>query len=396
MKYTYTALLMKQKDAVATAPKFALFSAPAGEVLKWAAIHRLSQDQPSAIQREPKKARINGIKRFLSIDERNTIPTAVVIAMDKAKATPIDVKSRAADGSYSENGPSNLIQLEIEVSDNGELPGLVLDGQHRLKGISGHDENMPINIVGLLDIDDSEKAFQFLVINNKAAKVSSDHIRGMVAALDVDQIGLNKRLEQAKISFDDNVGSIAVIDRDPDSPFRGLIKWPHNITYAGDTATQAGYISGAAIELAIGYIRSKNISDLEEVQSVNDLFMTIWSTVKEKWPTLFHEGSKLIEKVGIVCLTEFLFNELRTASMNKRSSFNLSEMDEVKPRTEELLELLTEEFWTVDWKSTSYDTRAGRDLVIAALDTIMGNINDGRPWHLKVDMIAAADLPNPD
>jgi hypothetical protein len=107
---------------------------------------------------------------------------------------------------------------------------------------------------------------------------------------------------------------------------------------------------------------------------------------------IFNRRSKLLDKVGIVCLTEFLTNQLRSASLNKRSKFSMANPDEVTVNTKELLDTLEPAFWQVDWKSTSYDTRAGRDQIVTALDTMHGNIGEERPWYTDVDMISSTEV----
>lgn len=72
------------------APSFCVFHAPAADILEWAAINRLNRDDPQAIQRDPKKSRIAGIRRFLEMEEQNTVPTAVVMTLDKYHLTPVE------------------------------------------------------------------------------------------------------------------------------------------------------------------------------------------------------------------------------------------------------------------------------------------------------------------
>lgn len=390
MDFKYLAFVYEQRPAAANAPKFCTFHAKAGEILKWAAIQRLSKAQPQAIQREPKRARILGIKRFLQQDERNTIPSAIVIAIDGAQLVPLANCTLPGGGALPADLQGTAIaQLTISVPDGKDqdaLPGLVIDGQHRLKGVTEFSPDVPLNVVAILDANDNEKAFQFLVINNKAAKVSADHIRAMVG-LTPEEPELSARLKTARLSLDENVGSVGVMDTDAESPFFGMINWPYNITYEGEKARRAGFIPPAAIEAAIGYIKSKDIGDLDDPESVDEFFITVWSVVKKEWANIFNKDSKLLDKVGIVCMTEFLVDELRRRSIPKVTRFSMANPTKVAEHTKEILDLLEPEFWTVEWKSTSYDTRAGRDQIIDALEQIYGNKGESRPWHHNVDII---------
>jgi len=397
MQFNYLALTYEQRPAAAGAPRFCIFRAPVGEILRWAAIHRLNKSHPAAIQREPKRARILGIKRFLEQDPRNTIPAAVVIALNGVQLQTL-VNCQVDGGDMvAKNSLQGLAQVLIEVPLEGgtnELPGLVIDGQHRLKGIAEFDPTTNVNVVAILDADSSEQAFQFLVINNKAAKVTTDHIRAMIG-LDYEESSLSARLRTARLNLDENVGSVGVMDTDSESPFRGMIKWPLNMTYEGEKATQSGHVPPAAIEAAIGYIKSKRIGDLDDQESVDEFFIATWSVVKTEWANIFNKESKLLGKVGIICLTEFMTNQLRSTSLNRKTRFSMADPDAVMANTKELLETLAPEFWIVEWKSTSYDTRAGRDQIVSALDRIHGNIGEERPWYVDVDMIKSPELPEP-
>jgi DGQHR domain-containing protein len=385
--FDYLALRYNQRGNQ-HAPTFCVFHAPAAQILKWAAINRLNRDDPMAIQRDPKKSRISGIKRFFSLEARNTVPTAVVITLDdchlqEVTSITVDQQAQPTEG---------VVKLTVTVPDGAteaEKPGLVIDGQHRLKGIAEYSQDTHVNVVVLLNTDADEKAFQFLVINNKASKVSPDHIR----ALNVNYSdALPERLITARLAVSDNVSSVQIADSDPDSPFKGLVKWPNNWVYKGPKPEKEGFIAPSAIEGAVSHIKSKRVADLDDEETVDDFFLAIWSEVKSQWGAQFAQKSdsnptKLLEKVGIVTLTEFLTGELISISRAKHSRFSLADMNMVRENTRDLLGTLSPEFWVVAWKSASYDTRAGRDLLVEAIERMHGNVADGREWYLDLDSV---------
>lgn len=374
------------------APSFCVFHAPATDILEWAAINRLNRDDPQAIQRDPKKSRIAGIRRFFEMEELNTVPTAVVLTLDKYKLDVVD--------SVTINGASNQIKglqkLTISVPDGAlekDKPGLVIDGQHRLKGSAEYSPTTHLNVVVMLNTNDDEKAFQFLVINNKAAKVSSDHIR----ALNVNfSESLPDRLMTARLAVNENVTSVQVADTDPESPFNGLIKWPNNWTYKGANPHKEGFIAPAAIEGAISHIKSKRVADLDDDETIDDFFLAIWSEIKAKWNAQFAPKSeanptKLLDKVSIITLTEFLVGELISMSRAKHTRFSLADMDKVRENTRDLLADLSPEFWVEEWKSASYDTRVGRDIIVESIELMYGNLSDSRDWRTGLN--AVIDVP---
>jgi hypothetical protein len=114
--------------------------------------------------------------------------------------------------------------LKIDVNadlDDIDKPGLVIDGQHRLLGMQRFHPDCKVCVVALLNVDDMEKAFQFLVINSKAAKVPTDHIRTL--ALDYQEDELAERLKTARVVLHDNLKYVGIMDTDEDSPFAGNI-----------------------------------------------------------------------------------------------------------------------------------------------------------------------------
>ncbi len=385
--FNYAAFVYNQRS-VSTAPRFCLFHAKVSEILQWADIQRLSKDDPGAVQRDPKRTRILGIKRFFERESRNTIPTAVVLTLDNVVISAMPPLGELDASGIIANSGLMTLQIKLPEGTSGvDKPGLVIDGQHRLKGIEAFDPQTYVNVVALLDADVDEKAFQFLVINNKVAKVSADHIR----ALNLNYTSaLTDRLKDARLSLDDNVGSVSVMDNDTESPFKGLIKWPNNMIYEGEKAKNEGYIAPAAIESSIGYIKSLGIGDLDDNDSVDEFFITIWSKIFQEWEGIFNgnKGNKLLDKVGIVCLTEFIVRELRSMSINKYTRFSMADPDKVASFTKDILDGLNKNFWISEWKSTSYDTRAGRDQIVAGLVSVYGNIADGKPWYENVDVIA--------
>jgi len=201
--FRYECLVTKQQ-AEHDAPTFCLFHAPVGEILQWADIKRL-EEEPGAPQRRTSPAKVKAIKRFLDTDRRNTIPTSVVLTID----VPLNrIRRREPDG------PSTLAVIEIEVTDGALKPGLVIDGQHRLLGMNDYSPATDVNVVAIIGASDMEKAFQFLVINNKASKVSMDHIRAL--ALHYEEAALKTRLETARLTLDPNVGYVGLVNNEED------------------------------------------------------------------------------------------------------------------------------------------------------------------------------------
>jgi len=66
---------------------------------------------------------------------------------------------------------------------------------------------------------------------------------------------------------------------------------------------------------------------------------------------------------------------------------DISDPDAVRARVNHLIAFQEEQFWTVDWTSSSLDTRAGRDLVLEALSLVARNKRAGVPWYEGIQLI---------
>jgi DGQHR domain-containing protein len=371
MPFRYECLVIKQRPSE-DAPTFCLFHAPVGEILRWAAIKRL-EEEAGAPQRRTSPAKVKAVKRFLETDVRNTIPTSIIVTID----VELDTIQRLAGDEYQ-----SFAVLEFdEPAEGGSKPGLVIDGQHRLLGIKEHSDATHVNVVALIAASDMEKAFQFLVINNKASKVAMDHIRAL--ALHYEEAALKTRLKTARLNLDPNVGFVGMVNDEEDSPFRGIIAWPV-------TPEPNRIVVPASIEASITHIQQQKVRDFESPDVLLEFFYTIWRQIKIRWPALWITDSRLLGKVGVVCMTQYLTDALVSAYDLGR--LDISDPAQVGTLVDEILNNQERAFWTVPWTSTSYDTKVGRSLVVASLVQIARNIRAGNQWHEDIELVDATGI----
>ncbi|MDQ0996082.1 DGQHR domain-containing protein [Phyllobacterium ifriqiyense] len=363
MQYEYDAFVFQQR-ADGSGPLFAMFQAPAGEVDAWADVDRLGPDNKLGPQREPKKSRISSIKRFFADDPNNTIPTAIVVGL---KGVVVEVQG-------------NISKIKFEAVVDQPKPGLIIDGQHRLRGLQAVSDATFVPIVAILEATDLEMAFQFLVINNKSARVPPDHIRAL--ALNYSQDQLETRLRTARLSQNPNLGSVGVLDEDDESPFRGIVDWPNN-------PADSRIIAPSAVESMAAEVRSLGFGELEDLDSVNAFLIAMWSVIKEEWPNLFVKGSKLMSKVGLICITQFVCTTMKTWARNPhlRTQVDPGDPDKVRNVTRDVLNTLSPRFFEADWTSTSYDTRAGRDQIMNDLEALSFNVANSEHWYEGLKII---------
>jgi DGQHR domain-containing protein len=349
-----------------------VFYAPVGEVLSWAEVGVLTSTT-SGHQRERRDAKVKAIGRFLLANERNMIPTAVIVAFTRG-AVAFRPLGGALDG---------LGELQIKGTRSSAN---IVDGQHRLYGMEQHDAGAKVAIVGLLDADDVEKAFHFLVINNKSTKVPTTHVKAVLASM--QETALIDRLRGAGIAFDaDGIRDVDVINTDKDSPFYHSVAW--------STTPQASrLVQATALEASLAYLGNLSVPELEDRDVRRSFFLAMWKAIKETWGTLWTENSRLISKVGVVCLTRFLSDRITTWADNDRIEINILDLEQIATQTREIIAVMDTRFWTHAWAeraSGGFDTNQGRDRVVAALTRLYRNGKRNLPWNEDIDIIEPSD-----
>lgn len=363
-------LIVRQRPSEA-APRFAIFAAAAGEITTWAAIKRRTEHEQGT-QRPLNQAKLSAVDKFLQKDDRNTIPPAITITLrvDDVAIHPID-----------EGNKMYVITLDVpDGAGEDEKPGLVIDGQHRLFGILAHNPTFLLNVVALLNADDLETAFQFLVINNKVTPVQPDLIRTL--ALDYQEHDLAERLRTARLNLHPNLSYVRIIDTDDDSPFRGLAK-----LVTTDPPEQR-FVTPAAIENAIAVIQKKEVPELKSVDAVCEFFYGMWSPLKQdQWAPLWNAESKLMSKAGIVAMTTYVADAL-IARYDFAGDLDVSDREKVEEQTRLILQNQTPEFWTSEWNLKISDTAIVREKIVESLTRVYRNMRSDKPWHEDLELVA--------
>jgi DGQHR domain-containing protein len=356
---TYPCTFFSQR-ANGKAPSFCVFAASAGEVLEWSDIERLGPGV-KGVQRRENVAKRKQITKFFE-NEANTIPTAVIIALDQSKVS------------------ADEHMLTIPLGAGSKKAGLVIDGQHRLLGTSDFDANIKVPVVAIMNASDIEKAFQFLVINNKGSKVSQNHIKAL--ALTFNPTDLSSRLKGAKIALDsERLAHVEIINGEG-SPFANRVDFP-------TTKGTKKKVVPEAFERSLQYIESLNLPKLDDHDVQRDFFITIWKALVSAWSevAVFEDDCKLTEKVGVICMTRYLVDRLSAMADLEELDLDLSDFVEVGKHVQRLLNRQVIEFWNAKWKGAGYDTGLGHAKVLEALVRISRNIKEAREWHTDVDIL---------
>lgn len=346
------------------APEVVVFCAPVGKILEFAAVEELTPSTRGP-QREQKKARVVAIKKFLDADPKNTIPTALILAFMPGKA-----KFKSSQGGV------------LTVDWQAGAAATVVDGQHRLFGIASYDPTMEVAVIGLLDADHVERAFQFLVINNKSSKVPATHTKALLAQMKATSLA--KRLKGARLSFDaEGIKDVDLVNSDPDSPFYNTVDWT-------TTPKPNRFVQATAIELSLSYLSGLQLVEFEDRDVRRSVFLTIWKTVKATWPKLWKKDSRLVSKVGIFCLTRFVADRISQWADNDDLEIEVTDLSEIETQTKKILSYMDQRFWTAPWAEKSsggFDTNQGRDRVLSALTQLFRNGRKDLDWYTDIDIV---------
>jgi len=178
-----------------------------------AIVNRVTNDPRSsdgrsqaAVQRVFSEKRVGEIKAFTA-DPQATFPTPIIIAVKSnvVKQTTIDQDCL---------GTIEQAFTCFEISDQDEIIGEVIDGQHRVLGLrqSEYKRNFDLPVVFMFDLDPDDKAFVFSIINSKQTPVQ--------ASLIYDLFELSEfRSPQKSAHF-----VAQALNATEGSPFRGRLK----------------------------------------------------------------------------------------------------------------------------------------------------------------------------
>lgn len=380
--FNYPSVCFRQRDTAKI--YFCLLSAPVGQVLQWARVDRLQPDNVKGVQRKKNESRERQIRAFFQADDANTIPTAITVALP-FEAT--NFKPAKLDGDSS--GPISF-NFKVKTLQGKELPGLIIDGQHRTFGIDAFDPATRISVVFVLGADDAEIAFQFLVINNKVSKVSPDHIKALRLAYIEDQ--LDARLtKSARMRSTGAPTYLETIDSEDGSPFKGRLRWPRNPEHDG-----VKLIPPNAFETALLHVSSQDLvggdRESRNYDTVVDIFLQVWEGVQEEWGEAWSDpDSRLLSKLGIICMSQYLVDGLVARVEASEDITSIRDLDYVRLSIKNMLQRQEYRFWTAPWSASSLDTSAGREIVIKDLRKIAINKRSGKVWSYDLALVESFD-----
>lgn len=379
----YFGCRVMQRNDNDTTPLF-IFHAKTKDVREWAGIKRI-EESAEGTQRLLRETRRKAITRFLKADSKNVIPNNILLAFEPntAKFTSLDDKiiGCTSDIVNTHNDCNEMlnwgfIEFSFNLDEKLLKPALIVDGQHRLYGISDFkDEDLPILIVSLLDATPEEQAFQFIVINNKAVRVSTDNVKSIIANL--DETLLSDRLLRAGVKYGDTSPILRNINDLDSSPFYKLLDWPYN-------REGIKLVPLTAIEQILRSLRTFFPFLDDDEDSLFEIFCSIWMSVKNSYPNLWGRNNSFMTKVNINALSEFLTDRLK-----KAWEFGITDIfqyESVEKKVLDILDQIPELFWEQEWSIKIQDNANVRKMIQDDLETIVQNYRLKRAWDDKLQL----------
>ena len=369
--------------------RFFTFYARSSDVDGWAGV-RESSDLAGGIQRVLNESRKKAISKFVSSNEFNTIPNSILIAFSEGRTVKFESFDDGVNeitGGVADNDCEDLITwgtLEFEFdpdSTESDRIAMVVDGQHRLRGLASYSdhsgEKVPLLVVALLDADLQEQAFQFVVINNKSTKVPTSNVKSIIA--DIDEDVLQDRLENAGVRYGSNSPMLKSLNDSPESPFKDLLDWHYN------KKKDQRLVALTALEQMVRQFKN----EFEFLEGDEDTlfyaFCAVWRAVRSRYDQLWGAEGNLMRKVSLAALNEFLAQQLKTIWAVGRA--DIFDSDSVESAVSDVIRPVPPEFWATEWTNVKVQDNANTGRIIRHdLETIQMNGRLGKEWYAGVDL----------
>lgn len=357
---SYTGILVEQRPGALV--KFLVFVASAKEVVSWAEADNIKLDRGN-IQRELVESRWRQINKFFNASPNNVIPTSVTIALDES-IPPVQAVGDLANapGFLLEDLPEGMTRITFD-PDHIRGSAFIIDGQHRLKGMSTLDYDVKVPICMFLSLPKVERAFQFVTINNKSHKVPTGNLKALLANFDQIEANLRSRLTQASITAPIYSTAVDVLNEDPESPFYKMVDWVNN-----RFPDAAMLVPPTALENSLRAIVRAFPETRDDDSDAIAVLYAIWRAVFGQYGITAANGGgfpNLMLKATIQTISEMVVDKLKSDYDPAFSNEPVMGDNGAKAgaTAANLVKGIPAEFWEMPWALKSLDTSAGRALI---------------------------------
>jgi hypothetical protein len=295
-------------------------------------------------------------------------------------------------------------QENIEALKEMARPATIIDGQHRIRGASSCERNIPFTVCAIYDCAWPEQIFQFTVVNYTAKGIPDQFITANAAlSLTRGELGnLQERLVQAGVKVVE-YDLMRIVNFDTRSPFYDLVnltekKNPAKIGYKTMVNLAKGWYSAKNPAFAqvllnlypsVTGSRAKRVRvDRWKADDWGDFFIDFWTAVQMKYRDMEgHEPGHILWEVGhsnlliAIVLVELQNAFFRNLSSQDEEFFEVSKDSDAKAkaelqaklkrRAEKFLEWIPSEFFATKWGIKSLNISAGRGALVQAIQSLV-------------------------
>jgi len=267
------------------------------DILRIADISRIQKDNADTLvgyQRREVLQHVNEIAEYLDSDNV-LFPNAIILAMSSA------VQFKRSRGPSIGDGKSHAGVLEIPLSGTGQRPAWIVDGQQRtLALMKSKRQSLLVPVTAFIADDFEVHRTQFLLVN-KVKPLPKGLINELLPEVNTT---LPPSLARNKIPS----ALCNILNRDPDSPFKGMIARQTTDRAKARTAVIADNSLIQVIRTSLNSVHGclyqyKNIAtgeiDIDTMRRTLNLF---WTEVRNTFPEAWGKHpskSRLMGGVGI-------------------------------------------------------------------------------------------------
>lgn len=283
-----------------------LFALAAEEIGEVSDVARISRDEAGKLigyQRPERRSHVKQILDYLDSGEV-LFPNGLILAL------PETVKFRASRGPATSDGlaTSGVLEIPIPESDDAPRPAWIVDGQQRSLALARtKNSRMPVPIAGFVAPTLAMQREQFLRINTVAPLPSNlvTELLPEVFAAPSPRLSA-RRLPSALVDM---------LNQDPDSPFKGLIKRASSDDAERKRAvvTDTGLVEALkeSLESPAGVLFPyRNMAlGTTDTEGIRRLLLTYWTAVRELFPEAWGKPpaqSRLMGGVGIRAMSRLM------------------------------------------------------------------------------------------
>jgi DGQHR domain-containing protein len=309
-----------------------LFALSADELMQVAEVSRVTRDDAGELigyQRPEVKKHVLNIQQYLDSNKgRSLFPNSLILALSSS-ATFTKIRGPQIGDGLTEAG---TVEIAIPLSGRRK-PAWIVDGQQRALALSRcKNRDLPVPVSAFIADDVDTQREQFLRVNS-----SKPLPRGLVTELlpQVDTV-LPPNLAARRVP----AALCEVLNRDPESPFAGLIKRasaaPSKRSVVADTVLiqmlQESF--GSPSGCLFSY---RNIATGEtDFDGMRQLLYVYWSAVRDTFPQAWGKDpkeSRLMHGTGLRAMGKLMDRIMGAVSLRDRGTAARvrSELQRVRP-----------------------------------------------------------------